>query len=95
MKPSAESVFELLSAHPAGITAMDALGAGCGDRLAARILEVKAAGHVIDWTWETTPNGARIKRYRLVPPRPVPTLGVQESFADWSESEMAFAWGDR
>ena len=83
MKPSALAVLELLRAHPAGITAMDALHAGCGDRLASRIFEVKAAGHAIADTWETTPNGARIKRYRLVPPVPRPTSGVQiDLFSD-------------
>jgi hypothetical protein len=95
VKPSAESVLTLLRAHPEGITAMDALGAGCGDRLAARILEVKAAGNRITDRWETTPNGARIKRYALVPARPVPTSGVQESFDGWAETEMRAAWGDR
>jgi len=70
VKPSARSVLALLRAHPRGITAMDALGAGCGDRLAARIGEVKAAGHRIADSWEMTPTGARVKRYRLVHPTP-------------------------
>jgi len=93
MKPSSESVLALLRAKPAGITAMDALGAGCGDRLAARIGEVKAAGHRIADSWETTPNGARIKRYRLVPPRPTPTAGAQLDFSDWAPGELQEAFG--
>src|SRR5574343_873525 len=72
VKPSAEAVLALLQDHPAGITAMDALASGCGDRLAARIHEVKAAGYQVADSWETTPNGARIKRYRLVPSAPRP-----------------------
>ena len=77
MKPSAEAVIELLRRHPDGITAMEALGAGCGDSLAQRIHEIRAEGHRVVDTWETTANGARIKRYRLLAPPPVPVRGVQ------------------
>jgi len=82
VKASAEAVLALLRAHPEGITSMDALGAGCGDRLAARIHEIKAEGHRIADEWRTTPNGARIKAYRLAPPRPEPTTGTQLGWTD-------------
>lgn len=47
------------------ITAMDALKLfGCF-RLAARIHDLKQAGHVINGTMIDLPNGKRVKRYWL------------------------------
>lgn len=79
MKPSAARVLEVLREHPAGITQMDALLVhGCGDSLAQRVHELRREGHTIADSWETTANGARIKRYRLVVPVIAPpTTGVQ------------------
>lgn len=34
-------------------------------RLSERIREIQAAGHVIAKDWYRTPNGARVRRYRL------------------------------
>ena len=81
MKPSALRVLDLLRDHPEGVTAMDALAEGCGDSLAQRIHELRTEGHVIAWDWQTTSNGARVKRYRLAPPRFAPVTGTQEGLA--------------
>ncbi len=58
-----------------GITALDALGEEGVLRLAARIADLRAAGHVIVTRPERTPNGARIARYVLIPPVQ-PALGL-------------------
>ena len=60
------SSFNLLCARPKGITSLDALDAGCGFRLAARISELRAEGYAIAATTVRTPQGAHIARYRLV-----------------------------
>ena len=78
MKPSAEAVLRLLEARPEGVTSLDALYAGCGSRLAGRVHELRAEGHDVTSTYETTANGARIVRYRLAPHRFAPVTGVQE-----------------
>lgn len=65
LKPSAESVLDLLRRRPQGATAIDALAAGCGFRLGARVWELRTAGLEIETRWETTPRGARIARYVL------------------------------
>lgn len=50
-----------------GITPLDALReAGCF-RLAARISDLRAQGHVITSEMVTLPTGKRVARYRLVP----------------------------
>ena len=77
MKASAESVLRLLADRPEGLTRLEAIHAGCGN-LPARVLEIKAAGHRVTDEWETTPNGARIKRWRLRPSPPV-YRGSQEA----------------
>lgn len=82
MKPSAEAVLALLRERPEGITALDALYAGCGDRLAARVHELRDAGYSVRDSWETTPAGARIKRYRYQTPVTAdPIRGTQEALA--------------
>jgi hypothetical protein len=60
-----------------GITAMDALE-HCGSmRLAGRIFDLRAEGHVIDMERVPTPSGKRIGRYRLKPkPKGPLTLGL-------------------
>lgn len=106
MKPSAEAVLALLRDRPAGVTGLEALYAGCGDRLPARIGELKAAGHEVTDSWETTPNGARVKRFRLVerPARSEPgpdgdevtrlvAHGQPDSLWDWAPGELQEAYG--
>jgi hypothetical protein len=66
MKPQTLTVLGLLRTHPSGITTLEALVNGAGFRLSGRIHELRAAGYPIETDWETTPNGARIARYRLV-----------------------------
>lgn len=78
MKPSADAVLRLLRARPDGVTFLDALYAGCGSRLSGRVHELRAEGFDVRDSWETTDNGARVKRYRLIE-RPRPTRGVQEA----------------
>lgn len=80
MKPSAEAVLALLRNRPAGITSLDALVAGCGSRLAGRVFELREAGHDITSTYESTPKGARVVRYRLADSRPMPMTGTQEAW---------------
>ena len=58
-----------------GITALDAQAQEGCFRLAARIKELRDEGHTIVSRTETTPNGARIARYVLVPPVQ-PALGL-------------------
>jgi hypothetical protein len=65
LKPSAQLVYALLEAHPEGVTALEALRAGAGDSLAQRVHELRSAGADIADEYEATPNGQRVKRYRL------------------------------
>ena len=65
LKPSAALVYGLLAAHPEGVTALETLRAGAGDSLAQRVHELRDAGIAVADEYETTPNGARVKRYRL------------------------------
>ena len=66
MKPSAALVLDLLRQRgPDGATALEALRAGAGDSLAQRVHELKAEGVQIAEAFETTPNGARVKRWFL------------------------------
>ena len=59
-----DAILRLLRAQPEGITSLQALRE-CGSfRLAARISDLRAAGH--DITSEmVTVNGKRVARYRL------------------------------
>jgi hypothetical protein len=60
-------ILTLLRAYgDRGLTAMDALREANCFRLAARIADLKAEGHDITSTMETTDTGKRIARYRLV-----------------------------
>ena len=77
MKASTAAVLRLLEARPEGVTALDALHAGCGDRLAARVHELRESGHDVRGAWESTDGGARVKRYRLAA-RPPVYRGAQE-----------------
>ena len=66
MKPGTAAALELLRAHPEGITSLDALLAGCGSRLAARVAELKADGYdvrSVSMTVETSAGNARVSRY--------------------------------
>jgi hypothetical protein len=58
----------MLEERPDGITALDALrDAGCM-RLAARISDLRAAGHDIGSEMVTVGSGKRVARYRLQGP---------------------------
>jgi len=66
VKPiTARTLAVLRSRGAAGLTMLEALEAGCGARLAARVWELEAEGYEIGRTLETTPRGQRIARYRL------------------------------
>ena len=70
-----EQVLDLLRYRgDRGITAMDALQEAGSFRLAARIADLRAEGHDITSTMETTATGKRIARYRLVEPQAVEQL---------------------
>ena len=58
-----------------GITWIDAFKIVGSSRLAARIQDLEAKGYEITSTPETTDNGARIARYRIVEARAVEQLG--------------------
>ena len=68
-----DAILRLLTERPEGITQLDALrpvwdgGAGCF-RLAARIADLRAAGHDIQSEMVTTDSGKRVARYTLVAP---------------------------
>lgn len=67
MKPSDLAVLELLrSRRHTGVTAYEALMEAGTFRLAARVLELRAAGHHIETRMVETHRGARIARYFLV-----------------------------
>ncbi len=80
MKPQTRAILELLTAAgPDGVTPHDALReAGCF-RLAARVAELRREGLDVRTTWETDTDGTRWARYLLIPPKPAPTVGVQEA----------------
>ena len=82
MKPGTAAVLELLRTRPAGITSLDALHAGCGSRLAARVAELKADGYDVrsePVTVETVAGRARVSRYTLATPTaPTPMAGQHE-----------------
>ena len=66
-----DAILALLRARgDRGITALDALEEVGSFRLAARISDLHAAGYTITSTMETTANGKRIARYRLVEAKP-------------------------
>lgn len=50
-----------------------------GFRLAARIKDLRDAGHPIDTSTLTLPGGAKVARYSLTPTAPTPYVGSQES----------------
>ena len=81
MKPGTAAALALLRAHPEGITSLDALLAGCGSRLAARVAELKADGYDVrsePVTVPTTAGHARVSRYSLATPTaPTPMAGIQ------------------
>ena len=65
MPNQADRILALLRERPAGITAIDALNEVGSFRLAARIADLREAGHVI--TTETIERGGkRFARYRLI-----------------------------
>ena len=67
MKPQSAEVLHLLRASGLnGVTQQDAIRFCQCYRLAARISDLRADGHVIESTSETY-QGRRFARYRLVP----------------------------
>ena len=67
MKPQSAEVLHLLRASGLnGVTQQDAIRFCQCYRLAARIADLRADGHVIESTSETY-QGRRFARYRLVP----------------------------
>jgi hypothetical protein len=73
VESQATTILRMLRNRPEGITAMDALTWAGSFRLAARIADLRAAGHDIRAEMVTTENGKRVARYRLVGPL---TLGL-------------------
>jgi hypothetical protein len=66
MTQNDEVLALLRGAGEHGITSLEALYAVGSFRLAARIADLKAEGHVITSTLEPTPSGKHVARYRLV-----------------------------
>lgn len=82
MKPSARLTLDYLRRRgPEGATSAEARTAIAVDRLAARVNELRAAGHTIESIPERAPNGAVYCRYRLVEDRFVAVVGSQERLA--------------
>jgi hypothetical protein len=80
MKPQTTAILELLTAAgPDGATPIDALRECSCFRMAARVAELRGAGHNVVTTWETDTDGTRWARYVLLPPRPIPDTGIQEA----------------
>jgi len=59
-----QGVLALLQRRKGGVTAWDIMIAGYGMRAAARIADLRAAGHSITTTMVET-DGHRVARYRL------------------------------
>lgn len=67
MKPSAVAVLRLLQLRgERGATSLDGFRLAGTSRMAARVAELRAAGHRIESITETTGRGAWVARYRLV-----------------------------
>jgi hypothetical protein len=92
-----EAVLALLRSRGSeGLTALDALGIVGTMRLAARISDLRAAGHLITTETVTTPNGARVARYRLTASSITGRLTwdeMREQVREWTEAEKREAWG--
>lgn len=97
MKPQTTAVLELLRVRgEVGLTSLEALRNVGTSRLAARIMELRQAGYVIDDRPERTPKGARVSRYVLRETCPV--CGSHYHVycnRTISESEQRALWGDR
>lgn len=66
MKPQTRRVLTLLRANgPDGLTHLEALYAGCGSRLAARVAELREDGYDVRSSLVPTSNGAHVARYVL------------------------------
>ena len=66
MKPGVALVLEQLRLRGgAGLTSLEALRAGCGSRLAARVADLKAEGFDVSAELVRVESGARVARYVL------------------------------
>lgn len=84
-----ERILALLRERGAeGITPKEALAEVGTMRLAARIADLRAAGHLITTETITTPNGARVARYVLHAQRV-----TWDEMREWAEAEKREAWG--
>jgi len=78
-----------------GLTPKEALAEVGTMRLAARIADLRAAGHLISTETFTTPNRARVARY-VLRNHPMGLFATQEDYAAWhkmTEAEKREAWG--
>jgi hypothetical protein len=66
--PQTRRILSLLRERRDGVTPLDALNVVGSFRLAARIKELRDAGHDIRTEIETTDNGKRVARYILHEP---------------------------
>jgi hypothetical protein len=66
--PQTRRILSLLRERRDGVTPLDALNVVGSFRLAARIKELRDAGHDIETVNERTPGGARVARYVLHEP---------------------------
>lgn len=69
MKPQVVALLaELRARGDEGITSLEAMRAGCGSRLAARVAELRSEGYLVTSELVRTDAGARVARYRIHEP---------------------------
>ena len=68
MKPQTAALLRLLRAHPEGVTPLDVWRVLHSYRAGARVYELRRAGYDVRTSLETSEDGARFARYRLVEP---------------------------
>ena len=78
MKPQVALLLSVLRDRPDGITSLEALHAGIGSRLAARVADLRAEGYAIDSELVRVEGGARVARYTLRRPVQAVYRGRQE-----------------
>lgn len=86
MKPSTAKVYALLKVRgPDGVSPREAQRWAGTDRLASRIFDLKAEGHVIRHKDEPNGNGGQHRRYFLEEPTPAPTFAPGELMELWGK----------